>query len=437
MAAPERECLGSREEVAAVAARLGHGLSELASDVRDVIEASVPALREDRPTSSLLETSVEQNIEAMLGILAHGIDPAGVDAPSAALEYARRLAQRGISTFALIRAYRLAQARFLRRVIEDLVRHGAGGPESVEGKATLDVVDRVTSYIDNVLEQLIVAYAKAREEWLKPNAILGARVRSVLTEKTLGLEAAQVRLGSYKLRQNHLALELWVRSETPSGKELDVLRAAARAVADAMGCDGCPLFVPVDETSACVWLPMGARITFDRSRLAATLAETPEIFASVGEPAFGLNGYRRTHQQALKAAVVAQASTEPREQLTPYIEIAPIAALCYDLDSARAWVSETLGALAVDDQRRAGLREAACAFFAAGASYTAMAERLHLHRNTAQYRVRRAEEMRGRPFGEERLDVELALLACHWLGRAVLHPADRSACAKVTLLTQG
>jgi hypothetical protein len=420
MGKPERECLGSHEEVAAVADRLGHGLSELATDVRDYIETAVPALREDRPTSSLLEISLEQNIETMLGILAHGIDPSGVDAPSAALEYTRRLAQRGVSTFALIRAYRLGQARFLRRVIEDLVRHRGDGQLSVEGKATLDVVDRVTTYIDTVLEQLIVEYAKAREEWLKPNAILGARVRSVLTEKRLSLEAAQARLGSYSLRQNHLALEFWMRSETTGGAELETLRSAVGAIAEALGCGDRHLFVPVDESSACVWLPLGSRIAFDRNRLAVTLATTPEIFASVGEPASGLPGFRRTHQQALNAAVVAHATTEPREQLTPYIEITPIAALCYDLDSARAWVSETLGALAIDEQRHADLRETARVYFAAGGNYTATAEQLHLHRNTAQYRVRRAEEMRGRPFSEERLDVELALLACHWLGRTVL-----------------
>jgi hypothetical protein len=436
MAGPESECLGSREEVAALAARLGRGLSELAGDVHGFIVAAVPALSGDHPTSGLLERSVEQNIEQMLDILARGSDPVEVDAPSAALEHARRLAQRGVSTFVLIRAYRMAQRRFLRRVIEDLVRNGGGdGKTSVEGEATLHVVDRVTTYIDHVQEQLIVAYAKAREEWLKPNAILGARVRSVLTEKALGLDAAQDRLGTYQLRQNHLALELWLRSGTPE-TEFDTLRAAAAAIGKAIACDACPLFVPVDESSACVWLPLGSRIAFDRGRVAETLAAAPDVFASVGEPATGLTGFRRTHQQALKAAVVARAARTPREQVTPYLEIAPIAALCSDLDSARAWVAETLGPLAIDDERRARLREAARVFFAAGSSYTTMAERLHLHRNTAQYRIRRAEEMRGRPFAEERLDVELALLACHWLGRAVLRPPDRATCANVTPLTR-
>ena len=46
-----------------------------------------------------------------------------------------------------------------------------------------------------------------------------------------------------------------------------------------------------------------------------------------------------------------------------------------------------------------------------------------LHKNTVQYRIRRAEESLGRPVGANRHDVELALLASHWLGPAVLRPA--------------
>jgi hypothetical protein len=40
--------------------------------------------------------------------------------------------------------------------------------------------------------------------------------------------------------------------------------------------------------------------------------------------------------------------------------------------------------------------------------------------------MREAEQIRGRPFREGRLDVELALLACHWLGPAVLRQPVRT-----------
>jgi DNA-binding PucR family transcriptional regulator len=62
-------------------------------------------------------------------------------------------------------------------------------------------------------------------------------------------------------------------------------------------------------------------------------------------------------------------------------------------------------------------------FLQTGGSFTTTADQLFLHCNTAQYRIQKAEELRGRPLREGRLDVELALLACHWLGGAVLQPA--------------
>ncbi len=46
-----------------------------------------------------------------------------------------------------------------------------------------------------------------------------------------------------------------------------------------------------------------------------------------------------------------------------------------------------------------------------------------LHKNTVQYRVRKAEESLGHPVGEDRLNVELALLASQWLGSTVLRTA--------------
>jgi hypothetical protein len=41
-----------------------------------------------------------------------------------------------------------------------------------------------------------------------------------------------------------------------------------------------------------------------------------------------------------------------------------------------------------------------------------------VHKNTVHYRVQRAEELRGQPISEVRLDVELALLACELLDTA-------------------
>jgi PucR C-terminal helix-turn-helix domain len=61
-------------------------------------------------------------------------------------------------------------------------------------------------------------------------------------------------------------------------------------------------------------------------------------------------------------------------------------------------------------------------------SYKSTAEQPLVHKNTVQYRIRRAEESLGRPVSENGHDVELALRACHWPGSSVLQPTrERSA----------
>jgi DNA invertase Pin-like site-specific DNA recombinase len=59
-------------------------------------------------------------------------------------------------------------------------------------------------------------------------------------------------------------------------------------------------------------------------------------------------------------------------------------------------------------------------FLNGGASYTVAAEQLGLHYNTVKYRLGRALARRGRPITDDRFDVELALLLCHWYGDALL-----------------
>jgi DNA-binding PucR family transcriptional regulator len=90
-------------------------------------------------------------------------------------------------------------------------------------------------------------------------------------------------------------------------------------------------------------------------------------------------------------------------------------------------VADVLGGLAVDDAHHARLRGTLRVFLACGSSYTTAAERLTLHKNSVRYRVDRALQARGRPLADDRLDVEMALLACRWLGSGVLAPAGSPA----------
>jgi len=63
----------------------------------------------------------------------------------------------------------------------------------------------------------------------------------------------------------------------------------------------------------------------------------------------------------------------------------------------------------------ARLRETLRVLLEANGSYLEAAARMHVHKNTVLYRVRKAEELLGRPVTDGRLAIEVALLACDQL----------------------
>ena len=173
-----------------------------------------------------------------------------------------------------------------------------------------------------------------------------------------------------------------------------------------------------------MWFPLGTRQGFPAPAAMAEIAGGDGgIRIAFGAPAPGVAGFRRTHQQALSAQAVALAAGPSGQLVTSFSEVAPVALMAGSIDLLRGWVIATLGALAGDDDHNARLRGTLAAFLRENGSYKATAERLTVHKNTVQYRIRKAEESLGRPVGEGRLHIELALLASEWLGPAVLRRA--------------
>jgi DNA-binding PucR family transcriptional regulator len=106
-----------------------------------------------------------------------------------------------------------------------------------------------------------------------------------------------------------------------------------------------------------------------------------------------------------------------------FAEVAPVAMMLGSADLLHGWVRSTLAGLATDDEHHARLRETLLVFLQSGGSYKTTAERLMLHKNSVQYRIRKAEESLGHPVAESRQGIELALQVSRWLGPAVLRRA--------------
>ena len=130
--------------------------AEISADVYRLIVQEIPQLRTDARVLKLLEASVDENVAAMLHVIQHGIDLANVHAPTAAGEYARRLAQREVPVAALLRAYRIGSTRFLDWCLQELARRTDDA--SVVSTAGMRIADITAAYIDKVSEEVLSAY---------------------------------------------------------------------------------------------------------------------------------------------------------------------------------------------------------------------------------------------------------------------------------------
>jgi DNA-binding PucR family transcriptional regulator len=410
------------ESASEVSAALVPRAADVAADIYRLIVQEIPALRGDKRMQALLEASVVENVSTMLHILQHDIDLENVRAPAAAEEYARRLAQHGAPVAALLRAYRIGSARFEEWCLQELGRSTESA--SIVSATGMRIAGTLNAYIDLVSEEVFSAYEAEKEKWLRnQSAARAARVRALLRNEQPDVAASEAILG-YRLRQYHLGMVTWITGAPADGGTLGLLERATGEVAAQAGCDGRLMFVPQDESSAWAWLPLGGRRDVALSEVSVKgMAGGDRIQFAFGEPALGVAGFRRTHQQAVSAQAVALAAGPTGPAVTAFAEVAPLALMSGSLELLRAWVAETLGPLAGDDDQNARLRDTLRVFLQENGSYKATAERLVLHKNTVQYRVRKAEESMRRPVGQDRLRIELALLATQWLGPAVLRPA--------------
>jgi hypothetical protein len=415
------------ESAAGVAGALVSRTAEVSADVYQLIVREIPQLNTDSRVLTLLEASVRENVATALHILQHGIDVERVHIPAAAEEYARRLAQRGEPMTALLRAYRIGWARFEDWCLREVGQHTDNA--AMVGATGMRIAEVTAAYVDRVSEGVVTAYEAERENWLRNLGVVrAARVRTLLQGDRVDIDSSEAMLG-YRLRQHHVGVVCWVDEPDAADVTLGRLEHAMTALAGRAGHAGRPLFLPQDECTAWAWLPLGGRDTFtvppERAGIAEPQASIRFAFGAVGS---GLAGFRRTHRQALGAQAVGLAAGRAGPTTTSFTEVAPLALMSSSLELLRAWVVESLGGLADDDEHAATLRDTLRVFLHENGSFKTTAELLTLHKNTVQYRVRKAEEGVGRPIAENRLHVELALLAAQWLGSAVLRqPGDSPA----------
>ncbi len=202
------------ELMARVAAAVSRRTAAVSEDVYEVILREIPELYDDKAVLALLTSSVHSNVGTCLQIMQHQIGLSAVQAPAAAVEYARRRAQRGTSLTALLRAYRVGHTCFFDWLLKELARQADDA--QMLTAATLGMSRIVAGYVDQTSEEIVAAYTDERENWLRNrSAARAARIRDLLSGQRINASATEATLG-YRLRQAR-----FICSECRSGGSLN------------------------------------------------------------------------------------------------------------------------------------------------------------------------------------------------------------------------
>lgn len=325
-----------------------------------------------------------------------------------AFEVGRDLVRRGLDSGALD-SYRTSEAvawRWWMSTCFDVT------DDPRELRELLDLTSlSITTYIDDTIEAVALQVDAEREELTRgTHAERMAAVTLLLEGAPIPRARAESQLG-YPLTGLHTAAIIWTEAPLDSqppgpGEPSSQLDQAADAFIRASGVKRRLVVVP-SATSLWVWLPT-AQVSADRD-IADALADAPNVRIAIGRPGNDLEGFRRSHVDAVTTQrVVSRLATTSK--VARFQDIQLTALLTTDLAKTEEFVNDVLGPLATADPE---IRQTVTTFVREQFNTSRTAERLFTHRNTIIRRIAKADELLPRPLADNIVPVAAALEIVH------------------------
>lgn len=414
-------------EVRRLVAILGQRLAEQQPYLTRVLTDKIRSIDDldlDQPLIDLLDASVDSNINTIVHLLINAIPVERIQAPTAAVEYALRLAQRGVPAYSLVRAYQLGQEYLMTVVLDEAQLIDAD--RALTLRALRVIADEFYQYIDWICLLLLGRYEDERGRWATTSGnVASAMLQGLLRGVETSMHDFETETG-YRFDQHHVGLVLWSRDQDGIIDALVAMERISRELESGVGTGTPPLFSAIDRTTAWLWIGRGRLAEPIDREVAAVLAKFPDLGAAVGLPELGVDGFRRTHAQARDTFELALTAGPRISQVVGFGDrgIALISMLLKQPGALHRWVRDVLGPLGETSPATGRARETLGAWLDHDRNFQATAEALQVHRNTVKYRIERISADLGERLGDRRVDLELALLACRLLGDDLLREPD-------------
>jgi hypothetical protein len=188
------EATVERAPLVQVAAAVAPRVSEIVGELLETLLRQVGELRGDEVVIGRLRASIESNVSQLLHLMEQSVDLHLVEPPAGALQFAQRLAQRGVPLSALWRAYHLCNARLFVICLHELARHGDTVMDLAEQTTVLS--ELLNTYVDHVCDRIGTTYDVERERWLRQqDAVRTERLSELLAGRVGGTAEVEAALG--------------------------------------------------------------------------------------------------------------------------------------------------------------------------------------------------------------------------------------------------
>jgi DNA-binding PucR family transcriptional regulator len=380
----------------------------LAERIVDRFQSEPPKVVPDAAAVAEQLASVEASLRQIAQCIELGDDPRRLDLAPAAAAIARSGVQRNIPLNDLLRSARLAQEQLWQWLFDRITASSA----PAEQLRALDLATNwLFAFIDAFLVQAEHLYEIEREAWLRGAAAArAAAVDDILTEREDDPHRASKRL-RYDINRHHVGVSTWLDATRDDPDVQTTLAEALAQLTRAVSAQS-TLVHPAGSMAIAAWISRPQTFTaaeLDAAHICSKARLPDGVWVAIGEPGWGIGGFRRTHIEASHAQRVASLLGDRASVVTRYRNVAVAALASADGEHAVAFVKRILGPLAANDEATYRIAATLAVYLEENRSPAKAAQRLTVHANTVSYRVHQAEELLGRPIDTNTLDLSIAL----------------------------
>ncbi len=272
----------------------------------------------------------------------------------------------------------------------------------------------ISDFLDATSAGIAAQIQRERDELMRGTHAERREVTALILDGApIGRSRAETRLG-YALNRAHTGGVIW--SDQPDA-DLSQLDRVADAFGHAAGFSR-PLTVTASAATRWVWV---ADATLDVERVHQAVESTPGTRIAIGTAAKGIEGFRRTHLEALITQRMV-AGLHSRQRVAFFADVQLIALITQNPEAADDFIKNTLGDF---ESASPELHRTVLTFINEQCSVGRTTKLLYAHRNTLLRRLDRAQQLLPRPLERSSVHVAVALEALQWRGKPTTVACDR------------